>query len=530
MGFILSATAWLLGLSVVVIVVAYVVDMLFSCSRGKGEPPVWRGGLPLIGHFLRFSKNPLGVITEGYNKLGPVFTMQFLNNKLTFLVSTEAQAPFFKGNDNEMSQSEPYKFMTPIFGEGIVFDAPNDVKAEQLKFVGSALKGSSLRRYVDKIADEVSQFLEEKWGDDGEKDLLEEMAQLTILTASACLLGPEIRGELFGEFSNYFKEIDEGINPIAIFFPYAPLPAFRRRDAARVEIAKIFGRIIAKRRSLAPGDDKPDDMLQKFMDAVYTSGTRAGQSCTDDQITGMLIGTLFAGQHTSSITSTWTILNLLNKPALMTRAMDEIVGAFGPAPVDKTVVNYDSVNKCSFIHDCMKESLRIAPPLIMLMRKVKEPFKVGDVTVPAGHLVFAPVAVSMNLPNGSPHQQFKDPDDFDPDRFSPPRSEGKNGAFCAFGGGSHACLGEMFGYLQVKTIVTILLRRYELKAVGPLPKPNHQAMVVGPLQTNKSCVVTYKRRKTPLVTSAAASLAAGQAVRSASARAGSPSRGAAVAR
>lgn len=203
-----------------------VLSIVFSGKQEPGAPPVWRGGLPIIGHFLDFSKNPLATITEGYKANGPVFTMRFLNNNLTFLVGNEAHTPFFRANDDELSQNEPYKFMTPIFGEGIVFDAPIAVKNQQLKFVAGALKGTALKSYISLIAEEAERFFDE-WGTEGTKDLLEEMANLTILTASRCLLGPEIRGNLFGTFSHLFKAIDEGINPLAIFFPYAPLPAFR---------------------------------------------------------------------------------------------------------------------------------------------------------------------------------------------------------------------------------------------------------------------------------------------------------------
>jgi sterol 14-demethylase len=187
---------------------------------------VWGGGWPLIGHFGRFAANPLAVIREGYEKHGPVFTMSFLHYRMTFLVGTAAHTPFFQARDEELSQNEPYKFMTPIFGEGVVFDAPLAVKAQQLRFVAGALKGAALRSYVAIIVEETERFLAD-WGDAGERDLLEEMANLTILTASRCLLGKEVRGNLFKEFSHLFHQIDEGINPIAIFFPYLPLPAFR---------------------------------------------------------------------------------------------------------------------------------------------------------------------------------------------------------------------------------------------------------------------------------------------------------------
>lgn len=44
--------------------------------------------------------------------------------------------------------------------------------------------------------------------------------------------------------------------------------------------------------------------IQVFVDMKYKDGSVN----TDSQIVGLLIALLFAGQHTSSITSTWTTL------------------------------------------------------------------------------------------------------------------------------------------------------------------------------------------------------------------------------
>jgi hypothetical protein len=60
--------------------------------------------------------------------------------------------------------------------------------------------------------------------------------------------------------------------------------------------------------------------MQAFIDARYKNG----KSLTDDEITGMLIAVLFAGQHTSSITSTWSGMYMLaNKEMVMPQALDE---------------------------------------------------------------------------------------------------------------------------------------------------------------------------------------------------------------
>jgi sterol 14-demethylase len=95
---------------------------------------------------------------------------------------------------------------------------------------------------------------------------------------------------------------------------------------------------------------------------------------------------------------------------------------------------------------------------------------------------------------------YKNADDFDPDRFAKPREEDsvENGgrySFIAFGRGRHACLGERFGYLQIKTIWCVFMRYYEFEpVVKTMPKPDHSAIVVGP---TFPVMVRYKRRATP---------------------------------
>jgi hypothetical protein len=62
----------------------------------------------------------------------------------------------------------------------------------------------------------------------------------------------------------------------------------------------------------------------------------------------------------------------------------------------------------------------------------------------------------------------------------------------------------------VKTIVSMVLRRFELEPVSPdLPKPNYAAMVVGPMQENNACRFRYRLRKSPTLPTVAASAASG---------------------
>lgn len=487
------------------------------------------GGLfPLLGlikTFSRFGDNPVQFIRDSYEVYGTVFTLPLLHLNFTFLLGPDAELTFYDERDDEtLSQNEPYKFMTPIFGKGIVFDAPHAVKREQLRFIKHALRTESFKGYVPIIAEETEKFFKNQklWGNEqeGEIDLLTGMARLTIQTATRCLLGEELSKQYGGEVSDLLHDIDEGITPLAIINPNLPTAAFRRRDAARAKFAQIFGSIIAQRRaSQKNGGAIPEDMLQSFMEATYTMGELKGKHLTDDQITGMLIGVLFAGQHTSSISTTWTALKILERPELFEKIMAEQCYALGDSytnandntalkigPLSKGYtpdmdMGINKVYRMDLLHLCMREALRMYPPLIMLMRKALKPVKVKtskgeEYTIPTGHYVFVSPAVSMNIPR--PDGAFEWPQRFDPYRYIEGRDEdtSKSYAYSAFGGGTHACIGEQFGFLQVKTIVSILLRKYEIDLVDPMPTPNYRAMVVGPTQPLR---IRYRLRKQPYI-------------------------------
>ncbi|XP_031235807.1 lanosterol 14-alpha demethylase isoform X2 [Mastomys coucha] len=72
----------------------------------------------------------------------------------------------------------------------------------------------------------------------------------------------------------------------------------QRRDRAHREIKNIFYKAIQKRRL---SKEPAEDILQTLLDSTY----KDGRPLTDDEIAGMLIGLLLAGQHTSSTTSAW---------------------------------------------------------------------------------------------------------------------------------------------------------------------------------------------------------------------------------
>src|SRR5690606_15201155 len=107
-----------------------------------------------------------------------------------------------------------------------------------------------------------------------------------------------------------------------------------------------------------------EDFLQTLMESSYADG----KPLSEHEITGLLLAGIFAGHHTSSVTTAWTVLELLQNPAHLQRAIEEVDRVFG----DGRPVSHAALRELTFVENAVKEALRMHPPLFMLVRVVKE--------------------------------------------------------------------------------------------------------------------------------------------------------------
>ena len=311
-----------------------------------------------------------------------------------------------------------YRFTVPIFGRGVAYDTSPEIMAEQLGFLFPALRDAAMRKFALIMFDETKRFAD-ALGAEGEIDLPHAMNELTVKIASRCLIGQEVRDRVDTGFAEAYHELQNGINTLGFFLPRLPTAAHRNRDRARRKVAELFGGIMAARRR--SGAD-PDDFMQTLMQARY----KDGRALSDDEITGILLTVLFAGQHTSAVLATWTGLELLREPSYLARVRDEAEDVYGEAGA----MSLDSLQQQMALDRAVRECERLHPPLILLIRKVLKPLRYGGRLVPAGTMAMVSPAVSHRLPH-----LFDDPERFVPDRFAPPASEDKQHHYALIGFG-----------------------------------------------------------------------------------------------
>ncbi|MFT5442715.1 MAG: sterol 14-demethylase [Myxococcota bacterium] len=445
---------------------------------GGAPPPKLSRSWPLVGHLGQLRKQPIELFQRVRDELGEIGEINFAGNRVVMMMGEEAQEAFFRGSDEQLDQAAAYPFMTPIFGEGVVFDGTPEQRKQAIR--NQSLTAKFMKGHAETISAEVSRMME-ALGDEGEIDLLDFFAELTIYTSTACLIGKEFREELSSETYKTFYELEKGTDAIAYVNPNLPLPAFRARDRARRDLVEQLGAIFERRREDPKSNKELFDILLSLKD-------KDGEPRYPiDKITGMFISLMFAGHHTTSGSAAWTLIELLRNPPILNKVVSELDTLYA----DGREVSYQALREIPELEHSILEALRLHPPLIILMRKVMSDFHYKGWTIPAGRLVGVSPAVSNRMP-----ECFPAPDHYDPSRYEAGREEDKQSfAWIPFGAGRHRCVGSAFALMQLKAIFSDLLRNYEFELAQPADSyaNDHSKMVV---QLQQPCLARYRRRST----------------------------------
>jgi cytochrome P450 len=123
----------------------------------------------------------------------------------------------------------------------------------------------------------------------------------------------------------------------------------------------------------------------------------------------------------------------------------------------------DDVDKLTCTVRVLHEALRMCPPAAGTMRLLKEDMTVAGHRAEAGTIA----VVSFYALHRNP-KLWDRPEQFDPDRFSPERSAGRNRwQYLPFGGGPRSCIGDHFAMLEATLALATIVRTASVESQNP---------------------------------------------------------------
>jgi cytochrome P450 len=312
----------------------------------------------------------------------------------------------------------------------------------QRRLVASALQRRQVEGYADVIAD-LARRTFDGWSAGAELDLLAEMRQLTMTVAVRTLLGlpPGSSGAMASTLLQDWLDTVFSVPALALPVDLPGLP-YRRLMLLSARLEDVVRQLIARRRSV---DAAGTDVLSRLM-AAREDGT----GLTDDELIGQTTFLFIAGHATTASALTWTLLLLCAHPAVLHDVLDEVDGPSHGDPV--TVTRLPAM---PLLDRVVKESLRLLPPVMWWSKVTTAPVDLGTHRVGArARVVFSPY-ITHRRP-----ELYPEPDSFRPQRWLD--CEPGPYEYLPFSAGQRTCLGSGFAMMEIKLILTELLRRWQI--------------------------------------------------------------------
>ena len=189
-----------------------------------------------------------------------------------------------------------------------------------------------------------------------------------------------------------------------------------------------------------------------------------GEGLSDTDIVDNILTFIGAGHETTALALTWTFFLLSSHPEIEARILAEIAQVTGGGPVEAA-----HVADLTYTRQAIQESMRVYPPVAMVVRQAIAPFTLGDQQVGTGDNVFIPIYAVHH------HKTlWEHPDRFDPDRFAPDLVKARHRySYLPFGAGPRICIGMGFALIEAVAILATLLPAVHLHAepgFRPTPK------------------------------------------------------------
>lgn len=250
---------------------------------------------------------------------------------------------------------------------------------------------------------------------DRQRQYTDAMSALLSANTAALMLVPALRRDLAGRG------------------PWARLVALRD-DLDRLLAEDIDGR----RRVGAGGND--------ILDLLLSATDEDGRPFDDAELYDQLRTLLAAGHETTATTLMWAFYHVCADESVRHRLIDELSCA--PTETEITTLPYLSA--------VINETLRMHPPVPIVLRRLAEPLTIAGNRCPAGSVVGVALYALHHNPD-----IWDQPDQFDPDRFLRRRYTAFE--YAPFGGGHRRCIGAHFATAELAVILATVLRGVDLR-------------------------------------------------------------------
>jgi cytochrome P450 len=381
---------------------------------------------PLAVQTVQWITQPSALLRRSQARYGEPFTLRMAWSDAPMVLTSDPEEirRVYAAPGDVLEGGAGAAFMEPFVGRRslLILDGPEHLR--QRKLVLPAFHGEALRRWTQTIA-ELAHAELDRWTPGRPVQTLRRMQALTLEVIMRVVFGtddPELRDALR-------RPLD-----MTQSTPRLVALALARRDLGPLSPYGRFLRAVAA----------VDALLERRIAAGGAEGSvlavlRAAEP-DRGQLRDQLVTLLAAGHETTATALAWAFERLARHP----RELAALRAAGDDALLDATV----------------KEVLRVRPVLSATSRRVRDSWRVGGHTLPAGVYVVPCIYLAHRRSDLWP-----EPTAFRPERFLAGAPEPFS--WVPFGGGIRRCAGAAFAALEMREVLRAVAARFTLAPDRP---------------------------------------------------------------
>lgn len=342
--------------------------------------------------------------------------------------------------------------LRPLLGNS-VFLTNGDTWKRQRRIIDPAFEGGRVRETFGAMwdaAEAAAHRLDAVAGQtvEIESETSHAAADVIFRTLFSIPIEHAVARDVFEEFRIYQRS--QPILNIAAFVPLPRwMPRLFRRDtrASAARIRALITQLTQTRMAEIDAGTAPADLATKIM---TTTDPETGDRFDTDEMVDQVAIFFLAGHETSASALAWALYLMAQFPDWQDRLAAEAQAMQG--------CDFAVMSKLRLSRDVFRETLRLYPPVPMMVRETTCPETFRERAVPKhSQVVLSPWHLHR-------HERLWDrPDDFDPDRWQTENGKqcGRD-AYIPFSEGARVCPGAGFAMIEGPLLLSRILRDFRI--------------------------------------------------------------------
>ncbi len=434
----------------------------------RARPPGPRGHF-LLGSLREVQREPLELLRDSFRAHGDIVRFRFGNTHSLLLAHPDHIRHVLHDNHrNYDKHNVDYAMLRRLLGNGLL-TSDGIFWRRQRRLMAPMFHRHRIAGFCNLMVDCTLEMLD-RWEPLARSgaafDAAAEMARLTLAIVAKALFSADLSGDSEA-IGRALTEVNRQLGEFSLLdmFWMIPTPRKRRFRIAVRALDQVVGKIVEQRRHTAHRNEDLLSMLLEVVDEETSKGM------TPSQVRDEVLTLLLAGHETTANALAWTWYLLSQNPAAekkLQREVDSVLGERPPTALDLPQLPYTRM--------VIEESMRLYPPAWAVSRNAIGDDEIGGYHVPAKTNLIICSFITHRHPDF-----WQDADRFDPERFTPARSEGRpTFAYLPFGGGPRVCIGNGFAMTEAQLVLATIAQRYRLRLAPGHPVELHPLVTLRP--------------------------------------------------